>query len=99
METLLEKTKTRKPRKESKTKPNFDAVSKTISREELKAKLETQLYPLFKRSMSAKHEKSTTYIQKAINGEINHLRIANRVIQDYYQYLTNIERFVELLEN
>ena len=99
METLLEKTKTRKPRKEPKTKPNFEAVSKALTQEELKVKLELQLFPLFKRSMSAKHEKSTTYIQKAINGEINHLRIANRVIQDYYQYLTNIERFVELLEN
>ena len=99
METVLENAPKRKPRKERKTKPNLEAVCKTISREELKAKLELQLYNLFKRSMSAKHEKSTTYIQKAINGEINHLRIAQRVIQDYGVYQRCIDNFVELLEN
>lgn len=99
METLLEKSEKRKTRKERKTKPNLEAVCKNVSTDALETKLEIQLFPLFKRSMSAKHEKSTTYIQKAINGELNHLRIAKRVIEDYSTFKICIKNFVTLLEN
>ncbi len=74
-----------------------ETISKTISKEELKVKLENQLLPLFKRSMSAKHEKSSTYVMKAVNGELPTMRIANRVREDHKKYSEILNQLIEVL--
>lgn len=98
METLLDKSLKRKANK-AKKQSIPDVVCKNVDSQELKIKIENKIKYLFLRSMSAKHEKSVTYINKAIAGELPTMRIANRVRQDYIEYQRCINNFVSLLEN
>jgi len=98
MAILFDKAQKRKENQVTK-KSVQDIVCKTVDAQELKTKIKTKLHPLFLRSMSAKHEKSVNYINKAIAGELPTMRIANRVRMDYLEYQSCLNNFVSLLEN
>lgn len=99
VKTLKVKSETRKYNKQNRLQISPDLICKTVDDQELKIKIENQLFPLFKRSMSAKHEKSTTYVVKAINGELPTMRIANRIRNDYSKYQASIYNLVTLFSN
>lgn len=98
METLFQKSEKRIANK-AKKQSIPDVICKNVDSQELKTKIENKIKYLFLRSMSAKHEKSVTYINKAIAGELPTMKIANRVRVDYIEYQRCINSFVTLLEN
>jgi hypothetical protein len=80
-----------------KMKPEI--ICKRVDDEDLKIKIDNKLFNLFKRSMSAKHEKSTNYILKSIKGEMPTMRIAKSVQSDFNQYEKIVNELVDLLHN
>ncbi|MFN3753344.1 hypothetical protein [Flavobacterium sp.] len=96
--TLQEKAQSRKSNKHKRKQLPQEIICKTVGIDELKTKIENKIFNLFKRSMSAKHEKSTSYVTKAINGELPTMRIANKIRVDYAEYQKTVFQLIEILK-
>ena len=96
--TVRDKAVSRKANKKVKQQAP-DNICKTFDESQLKIKIENQIKVLFIRSMSAKHEKSTHYVSKAIKGELPTMRIANRIRADYTEYQKIINALIGIMKN
>lgn len=96
--TISKKNQSRKRNNLKTTKTPKETICKIVDKTELKTKIENKLFNLFKRSMSAKHEKSTSYVTKAINGELPTMRIANSIRDDYAAYQQNVLELIDILK-
>lgn len=97
IKTLRDKATSQKANKKAKQQAP-ENICKTFDESQLKIKIENKINGLFIRSMSAKHEKSTNYVSKAIKGELPTMRIANRIRVDYAEYQKTVLQLIEILK-